>query len=140
MSTTVDIPELTSEDIKAIFKNMDIYLNQILLKAFLDRLYMGILAIALWNIFSHKRFQAEPQQIIMVLAIIFLYILDIISLSVHWWLVNHAFIKNGWNFWEVFLGLPNMGSSFLHILLTAEISGIAATMIADAIMFWIDGG
>ncbi|PBK94191.1 hypothetical protein ARMGADRAFT_1029348 [Armillaria gallica] len=114
------IPDLTSQDIKAIFENMDVYLNQILLKAFLD--------------VSLKRFQAERRKILMVLAIIFLYVLDIISLSVRWWLVNNAFIKNGWNFWEVFLGLQNMGSSFLQILLTAEISGIVATMIADAIM------
>ncbi|PBK82547.1 hypothetical protein ARMGADRAFT_1140906 [Armillaria gallica] len=136
MSTTADIPDLTSEDIKAIFKDMDVYLNRVLLEAFLDGVYTGILAIALWNIFYHKHFQVERRKIIMVLAIIFLYITDIIGLSVHWWIVNYAFIKNGWTFWDVFLGSQSVGTSFLRIVLVVEITGTISMIIADTIMIW----
>ncbi|PBK82511.1 hypothetical protein ARMGADRAFT_1090215 [Armillaria gallica] len=138
MSTTAEIPDLTTEDMKAIFENMDVYLNQILLEAFLDGVYTGILAIALWSIFSPKRFQAERRKTMMVLATISLYILETITLSVHWWLVNYAFIKSGQNFWDVFLGLQHMGSSFLQLLLplVVEICGMTATIIADTIIIW----
>ncbi|PBK68125.1 hypothetical protein ARMSODRAFT_976388 [Armillaria solidipes] len=122
MSTIVDIPDLTSEQIKSIFKFMDVYLNQILLAAFLD--------------VSPEHFKVERRKIIMVVAIIFLYITEIINLSVRWWSVSYAFIKNEWNFWEVFLGLQVIQSSFLWMVLVVEISGTIATIIVDTIIIW----
>ncbi|KAK0432377.1 hypothetical protein EV421DRAFT_1910987 [Armillaria borealis] len=134
MSTTADIPNLTSKDKEAIFEGMDIYLNQILLEAFLDGVYTGILAIALWSIFSPKNFQIKQQKLIMVLAIIFIYIGEIIDFSLSWWLVNYAFIKNGWNFWEVFLGFQVIWSSFLWMVWEVQIISMIATVIAETIM------
>lgn len=70
----------------------------------------------------------------MVFAIIFLYISAIIDLSVRWRLVNYAFIKNGWNFWEVFLGWQDTVASCLWIVVVDEITATIATIIADTIM------
>ncbi|KAK0199288.1 hypothetical protein DFS33DRAFT_1388789 [Desarmillaria ectypa] len=136
MSTTANIPDLTSEDIDAIFEVMDAYLNPTILNAFLDGIYTGIVAIALWNIFSLKPFQAGRRKIILVITIMCLYILEVMAFSTQWWFVHDAFVKNGWNFWEVFLAFQNTGTSFLRILLVTEVSGSISSTIADVIMIW----
>ncbi len=85
-------------------------------------------------IVSPKHFQVGRRKIIMILAIILLYIIAIIDFSVHWCLVNYAFVKNGWNFWKVFLGLQATTSTFFQRILVIEIDGMIATIIADIIM------
>ncbi|KAG7441745.1 uncharacterized protein BT62DRAFT_997020 [Guyanagaster necrorhizus] len=121
MSVTVDIPDLTSEDIQAVFGNMDAFLNKTILNAFCDA--------------SPKCLQIGPRQIIMVLAIVCLYIFEVISFSIVWWIVHYAFIRNAWSFWEMFLGLQKM-DGFLPTLLVVEIAGATGTIIADILMIW----
>ncbi|KAK0220750.1 hypothetical protein EDD85DRAFT_796855 [Armillaria nabsnona] len=154
MSSTVDIPELTSKDIKAIFENMDIYLNQILLEAFLDSVSsmdeyrISLCCRTVYGNLGHHTVeyffsQALPGGTMKNNNDLGHHIPVCYG---HNCLVNplvasELCIHKEWmEFWAVFLGFQNMGSSFLQILLTVEISGIAATMITDAIMFGINDG
>ncbi|KAK0192745.1 hypothetical protein F5146DRAFT_517552 [Armillaria mellea] len=92
-------------------------------------IYTGILAVALWNIFTNK---CWPTRRVMTFVIIFLYALISLDFVTTWSYVRSAFIKNGTSFWTISL---NLGPSEALAWVTG-ISSFISTILADLYMIW----
>lgn len=72
----------------------------------------------------------------MVFAIILLYILSTIAFAFLWFFVRFGFIDNGQNALTVFTGLTGFNSQWTAVQISAGVTGIIGTIIADGAMIW----
>ncbi|KAK0232287.1 hypothetical protein EDD85DRAFT_1025878 [Armillaria nabsnona] len=130
MVTQTDIPSDLTDDNKAfIFQFLDSQLNSTIFYALLYGIYTSILAVMLWNICINK---CWPKQRALVVFIILLHALITINFVAHWTWIHFAFIKNGQNFWNVYLILRGTNPATWVMDIVASIS----TMLADLYMIW----
>ncbi|PBK70831.1 hypothetical protein ARMSODRAFT_1003358 [Armillaria solidipes] len=131
MANQTDIPsDLTDDDKAAVFQTLDASLNSTILYALFYGIYTGILSVTLWNIFINK---CWPIRRALVVVIILLHALITINFAASWSWIRFAFIKNGQNFWTVFLYFDSSKTACQWaIIITASIS----TILADSYMIW----
>ncbi|PBK67751.1 hypothetical protein ARMSODRAFT_1020269 [Armillaria solidipes] len=130
MATQTDIPSYVTDDQKALmFKFLDGQLNSGILYALLYGIYTGILVVTLWNMFINK---CWPVRRALVVVITLLHALITINFTVNWSWLRFAFIKNGQNFWTVFLILNGTDAATWVMNIAASIS----TILADLYMIW----
>ncbi|KAK0435524.1 hypothetical protein EV421DRAFT_2022477 [Armillaria borealis] len=120
-------PELTDSQIKAIFVNRDELFNRVILAALLYGIYTGVVAVTLCAVASRNYDQNYRRPHFLVFIILLLYILAIFNLYYKWAGEISTFITNGTNFWIGYTSTPSP-----PILLTAGISAILSTNLADA--------
>ncbi len=68
----------------------------------------------------------------MVFVIVFLYVLDILSVAFEWSFGHWVFIDNGWNFWRVFVSSYVRTPEFTRRQWVQSVSGVISTVTADA--------
>lgn len=137
MSSTSDsTPDLTGEETAIIFGVLDVYFNEIIVYALMHGIYTCILATTLWNIFSSNTSKNGASRVLMVFAIILLYILSTIAFAFLWFFVRFGFIDNGQNALTVFTGLTGFNSQWTAVQISAGVTGIIGTIIADGAMIW----
>ncbi|KAK0232347.1 hypothetical protein EDD85DRAFT_1025913 [Armillaria nabsnona] len=130
MVAQTDIPTgLTDNDKALLFQILDSWLNSEILYALLYGIYTGILAVTLWNIFINKCWTIQRA---VVVVIILLHALITINFAATWSYTCFAFIKNGQNFWTVYLILTGTNAATWVINIAASIS----TILADLYMIW----
>ncbi|KAK0192217.1 hypothetical protein F5146DRAFT_1189696 [Armillaria mellea] len=131
MAILTNIPsDLTNHDRAFIFQFLDGQLNSTILYALLHGIYTGILAVTLWNIFINK---CSPIQRVLVVVIIFLHTLITINFAAYGLWIHSGFIKNGQNFWTVFLTLEVSTPVPYWVI---EITGSISTILADSYCIW----
>ncbi|KAK0209814.1 hypothetical protein IW262DRAFT_496016 [Armillaria fumosa] len=137
MSSTSDsTPDLTGEETVIIFGVLDVYFNEIVVYALMHGIYTCILATTLWNIFSSKTSKNGASRVLMVFAIILLYIISTIAFAFFWFFVRFGFIDNGQDALTVFTGLTGFNSQWTAAQISAGVTGIIGTVIADGAMIW----
>ncbi|KAK0219191.1 hypothetical protein IW262DRAFT_1084699 [Armillaria fumosa] len=136
MVATTEVPDLPSADIQMIFQLTNIDLNQIILWAFCSGIYTGIIAIALWYVFSAKDLNRGLASYAMVFVIICLYGLDILTVSFVWSLGHYVFIGNGWNLWTLFVALITSSPPSTRAQWAVSIAGGISTLLADISLIW----
>ncbi|PBK70819.1 hypothetical protein ARMSODRAFT_1033678 [Armillaria solidipes] len=131
MVTQTDIPSDLTDDTKAsIFQYLDAWLNSEILYALLHGIYTGILAVTLWNIFVNKCWTIRRA---LVVVIILLHALITIDFAGSWSWTRFAFIKNGQNFWNVYLNLDVSPPAAYWVM---EIAVSISTILADSYIIW----
>ncbi|PBK83009.1 hypothetical protein ARMGADRAFT_1170724 [Armillaria gallica] len=136
MVVITEVPDLPSVDIQMMFQLMNIYLNEIILWAFCNGIYTGIVAIALWSVFSAKDMNRGIASYIMVTVILCLYGLNTLTIAFFWSLGGNIFIGNGWNFWTVFLALVTSTPPSMRAQWAVSIAGAISTLLADTSLIW----
>ncbi|PBK67617.1 hypothetical protein ARMSODRAFT_1086114 [Armillaria solidipes] len=131
MAYQLDIPNLSGSDIAVIYQFLDAQLNSGVLYVFLHGIYTGIVAVTLWNFFTHKSRPIGRQ--FMVAAMLLLFIVTTISVGFHWSYIISAFIDNSQSFWSRFSVLEDPQNG---ILLGMGITGAISTIVADSTMIW----
>ncbi|SJL12960.1 uncharacterized protein ARMOST_16395 [Armillaria ostoyae] len=130
MTTQTDIPsDLTADDKAFFFQVLDANLNSQILYVLLHGIYTGILAVTLWNIFINK---CWPIRRALVIFIILLYALITLGFAGDWAWTRSAFIKNGQNFWSVYLNISSIPAAYWVMEIAASIS----TILADLYIIW----
>ncbi|KAG7442240.1 uncharacterized protein BT62DRAFT_996787 [Guyanagaster necrorhizus] len=128
-------PDLTDDDIHAIFESLDVYLNTTILQALTHRLYTGILIVTFWSIFRSTK-NSTVGRCIMVLAISSLYVLASVALGEVWAFTHHAFIDEGQNCYTVYSELNGFSPMSTQATLAAGITSCISTVIADSSLIW----
>ncbi|SJL14828.1 uncharacterized protein ARMOST_18299 [Armillaria ostoyae] len=136
MVAITEVTDLPSADIQMMFQLVNIYLNEIILWAFCNGIYTGIVAIALWSVFSAKDTSRGLASHAMVAVILCLYGLDTLTVAFLWSLGGYVFIGNGWNFWTVFLALVTSTPPFMKTRWAVSIASGISTLLADASLIW----
>ncbi|PBK61445.1 hypothetical protein ARMSODRAFT_665897 [Armillaria solidipes] len=136
MVAITNVPDLPSADIQMMFQLVNIYLNEIFLWAFCSGIYTGIVAIALWSVFSAKDMSRGLASHAMVTVILCLYGLHTLTVAFLWSLGGYVFIGNGWNFWTVFLALVTSTPPFMKAQWAVSIAGAISTLLADTSLIW----
>ncbi|KAK0219480.1 hypothetical protein EDD85DRAFT_865720 [Armillaria nabsnona] len=136
MVEITEVPDLPSADIQIMIQAANICLNEIILWAFCNGIYTGIVAIALWSVFSAKDMNRGITSYAMVFVILFLYGLDTLTVAFLWSLGHYIFIGNGWNFWTVFLALVTSSPPFTRAQWAISIAGGISTLLADTSLIW----
>ncbi|SJL12935.1 uncharacterized protein ARMOST_16369 [Armillaria ostoyae] len=130
MVAQIDIPSDLGGYPKAdLFQFLDAQLNIGILYALLYGIYTGILAVTLWNIFVTK---CWPIRRAVVIVIILLHALITINVAASWSYMHFAFIKNGQNFWSVYLVLEDTDATTWLMDIASSIS----TILADLYIIW----
>ncbi|KAK0481137.1 hypothetical protein EDD18DRAFT_1363230 [Armillaria luteobubalina] len=125
------IPELTDGQVKAIFANLDVAFNNILLDAFYHGIYTGVVAVSLWAVVSRNNFRNDRRSHILVLVILILYILATVGFSYEWADVGLTFITDGESFWTAYNATPSISME-----LSTGIMAILSTVVADTTLIW----
>ncbi|SJK98327.1 uncharacterized protein ARMOST_01592 [Armillaria ostoyae] len=132
MAYQIDIPpNLGDRDIA--YQTLDAELNSSILYALLHGIYTGIVAVTLWNFFTHKSRPIASGRQFVVTAMVLLFIATTISVGFQWSYIISAFIDNSQSFWSRFSVLedPQHG-----MLLGMDITGAISTILADSTMIW----
>ncbi|KAK0437700.1 hypothetical protein EV421DRAFT_2038171 [Armillaria borealis] len=119
-----------------MFQAMNIYLNEIILWAFCSGIYTGIVAIALWSVFSAKDMNRGLASYAMIFVILCLYGLETLTVAFLRSLEHYVFIGHGWNFWTVFLALVTSTPPFMRAQWAVSIAGGISTLLADTLLIW----
>ncbi|PBK62444.1 hypothetical protein ARMSODRAFT_980714 [Armillaria solidipes] len=113
-----DIPELTDNQIKDIFRHLDVQFNEAMIRA-------GGHA-------SRNNFQSPGRPRFLIFIILLLYLLAIFTLYNGWAVeIAHTTIPNGRSFWTASKYIPGT-----PILWTSGIVAILSTILADATLAW----
>ncbi|PBK88051.1 hypothetical protein ARMGADRAFT_1034331 [Armillaria gallica] len=121
MSSTSDsTPDLTGEETAIIFGVLDVCFNEIIVYALMH--------------VSSKTSNSSTSRIRMVFAIILLYILSTVAFAFTWFFVRFGFIDNGQDALTVFTGLTGFNSQWTALQISAGVTGIIGTIIADGAM------
>ncbi|KAK0430040.1 hypothetical protein EV421DRAFT_1913494 [Armillaria borealis] len=136
MVAITEIPDLPTADTQMMLQLVNIYLNEIILWAFCSGIYTGIVAIALWSVFSAKDRSRGLASYAMVFVVLCLYGLDTLTVAFLWSLGGYVFIGNGWNFWTVFLALVTSTPPFMRAQWAVSIAGGISTLLADTSLIW----
>ncbi|PBK62469.1 hypothetical protein ARMSODRAFT_1024882 [Armillaria solidipes] len=124
-------PELTDSQIKAIFANLDVVFNDIMLNAFFHGIYTGVVAVTLWAVASRNNYQDHRRSHILVFTILILYILATVDFCCVWANVILTFITDGESFWTAYSAIPKT-----WMLLEQGINALLSTVLADATLAW----
>ncbi|SJL13967.1 uncharacterized protein ARMOST_17419 [Armillaria ostoyae] len=124
-------PELTDSQIKAIFANLDVGFNDVMLNAFFHGIYTGVVAVTLWAVASRNNYQDHRRLHILVFIILILYILATIGFRFVWAASILTFITDGESFWTAYSAIPKTST-----ILEQGINGILSMVLADATLAW----
>ncbi|PBK89760.1 hypothetical protein ARMGADRAFT_1167140 [Armillaria gallica] len=130
MAYQPDIPPNLS-DREMAYQTLDAKLNSSILYALLHGIYTGIVAITLWNFFTHKSRPIGRQFVVTVMVLLF--ITTTISLAFNWSYMISAFIDNSQSFWSMYSVFVDPQNS---ILLGEDITGAISTILADSTVIW----
>ncbi|PBK90490.1 hypothetical protein ARMGADRAFT_1111858 [Armillaria gallica] len=124
-------PELTDSQIKAIFANLDVRFNDIMLTAFFHGIYTGVVAVTMWTVASRNNYQDYKRPHFLVFTTLLLYILTTVGVYCAWVEAILIFITAGKSFWTEYNVTPKVST-----LLAEEIAAILSTVLADATLIW----
>ncbi|KAK0184708.1 hypothetical protein F5146DRAFT_1145251 [Armillaria mellea] len=125
------IPELTKDQIKNIFLELDYQLNSVTLNALTHRMYTGVVAVTLWAIASREKPQNNRRLHFLVLTILILHLLGIVTLYGEWSITVSVFITNNGSFWMAFNHVNGTPTIAWIIGMTAILSTILADVVPD---------
>ncbi|KAK0184652.1 hypothetical protein F5146DRAFT_1006380 [Armillaria mellea] len=115
----VDLPpDVTSTDVTSILSILDNEINRLLLAAHLQGMYSGILAVALWTIFT---------------IIIIVYVMTFASFSLNWLTVRSVLVANGEN---ILTQVTRIEEKETAVILATGIMAALSTLLVDSIMIW----
>ncbi|KAK0234649.1 hypothetical protein EDD85DRAFT_955483 [Armillaria nabsnona] len=127
-------PYLTSDDIHAIFEDLNVYLNCTILQALM---HGKLHSLCMSHSGASKLYQnTSIGRYAMVLAILALYILATIELGEFWADIHHAFIDEGQNCLMVYKQLNESTPTGYQLRLTTGITACISTFIADFSLIW----
>ncbi|SJL13565.1 uncharacterized protein ARMOST_17010 [Armillaria ostoyae] len=123
-------PGVTSADIADILSALGSEMNRVILAAHLQGIYSGILAVALWTIFTQK---SRPVSHVVVAVIIIVYIMTLVSFSLNWSTVRSALVENGEN---ILTQITRFESPQRAVTAVTGAMGAIATILVDSTMIW----
>ncbi|PBK76281.1 hypothetical protein ARMSODRAFT_1078465 [Armillaria solidipes] len=126
------IPELTENQIKSMFLNLDEQLNTVTLQALTHGIYTGVVAVTLWAVASREKPQNNRRPYFLVLTILVLYLLATVGLYGLWSITVLMFITNNKTFWMAFKSADGTPVLVWVIGITA----ILSTILADVTLIW----
>ncbi|PBK89751.1 hypothetical protein ARMGADRAFT_1014911 [Armillaria gallica] len=124
------LSDLTDDDKALVFQILDTRLNSTILCALLHGIYIGIIAVTLWNIFINKYW---PIRRALVIVIILLHALITTGFAATWSFMCSAFIANGQSFWTVWLYFSSADQA---VSWETGIAASMSTVLADLYMIW----
>ncbi|KAK0488302.1 hypothetical protein EDD18DRAFT_440968 [Armillaria luteobubalina] len=131
MATQTNIPPgITDADKAIIFQTLDHDLGSALLNSLLQGLYTGIVAVTLWNIYTHK---SRPIGQVMIIIIMLLYIATMVTFMIRWTEASSQYVRNGQNFWTKFLCYSTSNAT---VIIGGGVSAAISTILADSAIIW----
>ncbi|KAK0488214.1 hypothetical protein EDD18DRAFT_645706 [Armillaria luteobubalina] len=127
------IPELTDSQIKDIFENLDMGVNNTILCALLYGIYTGVVAVTLWAVASRNNCEDRRRPHFLVAIILLLYFLAAFTLYREWAGCITIFTTLAWkSVWEIW----SLGNGSTSVILTGEVTALLSTVLADATLIW----
>ncbi|PBK90425.1 hypothetical protein ARMGADRAFT_1166857 [Armillaria gallica] len=129
------IPEPTDSQIKDMFVNMDVEINDTIFCALLYGIYTGVVAVTLWAVASRNNCENHRRPHFLVAIILLLYLLAGFNLYRVWVGCVATFTTLAWkSVWEIFeiIGLGNT----TPVTLTGGVSAMLSAVLADAALAW----
>ncbi|PBK62564.1 hypothetical protein ARMSODRAFT_1024763 [Armillaria solidipes] len=126
-------PDLSQDDRRAIFSMLDVYLNRLILESLLHVVYMGIVAVTLWTIFTSTKWLHGT---FLRTIIIMLYVLRMIAFVMEWTFECRMFIEYGYNYYSVFTAQTNDGLWLRAYYFIDGITGGISTILVDITIIW----
>ncbi|KAK0185772.1 hypothetical protein F5146DRAFT_1227443 [Armillaria mellea] len=133
MATGANIPSLSDDDKVLVFQILGVYLNQTILFALLQGIYIGMVAFTLSRMFSRRR---DVGINAMALVIIVLCILTTINFVFYWLFTVCSFIHHGQTFSTVIMAFDGPSDMETLARVSTGISACISTVVADSAMVW----
>ncbi|KAK0461595.1 hypothetical protein IW261DRAFT_1576721 [Armillaria novae-zelandiae] len=123
-------PDITNADIADILLVLGSEMNRVILAAHLQGMYSGILAVALWTIFTQKSRPISRA----IVSVIIIYIMTLASFSLNWSTVCSAFVENGEN---IVTQITRFYSPQRAVTLSSGAMAAIATILVDCTMVYL---
>ncbi|KAK0228057.1 hypothetical protein IW262DRAFT_1490166 [Armillaria fumosa] len=133
MVTGANIPSLSDNDKVLVFETLEVFLNQIVLFAFLQG--------GISDIHRHGRlhFVKDLRGVginAMALVVVVLCILTAINLAFYWLFTVHSFIHHGQSYLTVIMAFNGPSDMEMLVRVSTGISACISTVVADSAMVW----
>ncbi|SJL17095.1 uncharacterized protein ARMOST_20637 [Armillaria ostoyae] len=127
------LADLSQYERDLIFDSLDLNFNRTILESLLQGLYTLIVAITLWTTVSTPKKSGNS---FLRAVVITLYVLTTVAFGVDWAYQRRAFIRNGDNFFTVFVALQAVSPWWKASQLVIGISSGLSTFIVDITIIW----